>query len=377
MSGGWSRRWLAAAFGASALLVTSAPLVGQLTVWLRDAAKGQYANVLAAMVIIPATVAMVTAIARIKERRPARYALLTAAVVIAIGYAAVSRSGVADVDAAERFHFIEYGLIALLYYKARRPAADASLLAVPLLAGIIVGTTEEWLQWFVPSRVGEARDVLLNLVALISGLLFALGLDPPPRSIPRLLPASRRTVGWLAAAAIVAFAAFFHSVHLGHEIADRDAGVFRSRYSEQRLAEVSADRAARWRDRPPLTWRRFSREDQYFSEALAHVRRRNERWGEGNLLAARHENLILERYYAPVLDAPSYVSASGHRWPAEQRAQADAQANPGFIIYESDALPYAVFTWSPVVYWLVVAVLAAAAAGVLRTIPPERKLRGL
>jgi uncharacterized protein YchJ len=181
-------------------------------------------------------------------------------------------------------------------------------------------------------------------------------------------------VGCLAAAAIVAFAAFFQAVHLGHEIADRDAGVFRSRYSARQLAEVSAARAERWRERPPLTWRRFSREDQYFSEAIAHVRRRNERWGEGNLLAARQENLILERYYAPVLDAPSYVSASGHRWPAEQRAQAESKADPGFIIYVSDALPYAVFTWPPALYWLAV---AAAAAGVLRAAGAKRKLRSL
>jgi hypothetical protein len=351
------------------LLVASAPVVGQITAWLRDVAKGQYANVLAAFVAMPAGLVILAAVTKIKERRGARYASLMSAVVIATGYATLSRSGVADVDAAERFHFIEYGLIAYLFYKARRPAGDGSILAVPILAGLIVGTSEEWLQWFVPSRVGEAKDVLLNLVALVTGLLFALGLDPPAAVSAKLLPPSQRPVGWLAAAAIVAFAAFFQSVHLGHEIADRDAGVFRSRYDARQLAEVSARRAERWRDQPPLTWRRFSQEDQYFSEALAHIRRRNERWGEGNFLAARHENLILERYYAPVLDAPSFVSATGHRWPPEQRAQAESRANPGFIIYESDALPYAVLTWSPVLYWIVV---AAAVAAVLRTLrgPP-------
>jgi hypothetical protein len=144
--------------------------------------------------------------------------------------------------------------------------------------------------------------------------------------------------------------------------------VFRSRYSAPQLAEVSAARAEQWRDQPPLTWRRFSQEDQYFSEAIAHVRRRNERWGEGNLLAARQENLILERYYAPVLDAPSYVSASGHRWPAGQRAQAESLATPEFFIYESDALPYAVFAWPVWLYWLAV---AAAAAAVLRALPRQ------
>ena len=89
---------------------------------------------------------------------------------------------------------------------------------------------------------------------------------------------------------------------------------------------------------------------------MAHVRRRNQRWEEGNLLAARHENLILENYYAPVLDTPTYISATGHRWPDAQRAQAEGISGPGFMIYESDALDYPVLTWPPALYWLVVTV---------------------
>ena len=57
-------------------------------------------------------------------------------------------------------------------------------------------------------------------------------------------------------------------------------------------------------------------------------------------MASRHENLILEKYYAPVLDTPSYVSAQGHRWPASQRADAEARIGPGFMIYVSDAQDY-------------------------------------
>ena len=35
---------------------------------------------------------------------------------------------------------------------------------------------------------------------------------------------------------------------------------------------------------------------------------------------AWRENLILERYFAPVLDTPTYASPHGNRWPPEQRA---------------------------------------------------------
>jgi hypothetical protein len=68
--------------------------------------------------------------------------------------------------------------------------------------------------------------------------------------------------------------------------------------------------------------RRFSREDQYLSEGLWHVQRRNEAWQRGDVAAAWRENLILEKFFAPVLDAQTYASATLHRWPAEQRAEA-------------------------------------------------------
>ena len=52
------------------------------------------------------------------------------------------------------------------------------------------------------------------------------------------------------------------------------------------------------------------------SEGLLHVQERNRRWEAGDIRAAWSENLILEKYYAPVLDTPSYISRTGHRWPA-------------------------------------------------------------
>ena len=48
-----------------------------------------------------------------------------------------------------------------------------------MLAAFTVGTFDEWLQWFIPFRVGEAHDVFINLAAIVCGLLFALALQPP------------------------------------------------------------------------------------------------------------------------------------------------------------------------------------------------------
>jgi hypothetical protein len=94
------------------------------------------------------------------------------------------------------------------------------------------------------------------------------------------------------------------------------------------------------------------------------VQRRNELWQEANVMGSRHENLILEKYYAPVLDAPSYTSATGHRWSPEQRAQAEASVGPGFMIFDSDALPYPIVIWPRWLFW---SVIVAAMLIVLRS----------
>src|SRR6185295_3099713 len=115
---------------------------------------------------IAVVAALVAAVWRIRDRRAARYAALAAAVVFGVGYAFVVRTGNPEVDAVERFHFVEYGLVTLLFYRAWRPRDDASVFVLPVLAALIVGTLDEWLQWFIPARIGELHDILLNGAAI-------------------------------------------------------------------------------------------------------------------------------------------------------------------------------------------------------------------
>lgn len=360
----YSRGWLATAVSVSVVLVLAAPFIGQLRTAIRQAIGANFANVVAAAVAVGAGLAFVYALTRIRDRRAERYTALATSVAIAVSYGLAAQTGNPEVDAVERFHFLEYGIITFLYYRAWRPAGDGSLVLMPLLAGLLVGTCEEWLQWFVPARVGEVRDVLLNLFAIGCGWLFSLGVEPAERLRLSLGSHSKRRVALLTALVLMVFGGFFHAVHLGYEIKDADAGVFRSRYTAGELAELAQDRTRRWAVSPPLTWSRLSREDQYLSEGVSHVQRRNETWEQGNIMASRHENLILEKYYAPVLDSPSYVSAQGHRWPASQRADAEARIGPGFMIYVSDAQEYPILIWPKWAFWLVI---GAAVALVLRT----------
>ena len=116
-----------------------------------------------------------------------------------------------------------------------------------MLAGLIVGTCEEWLQWFIPGRIGDMRDVFLNGAAIVSGLLFSIGVDPPAGMSSGARQGLLRRIGVAAAVAAVVFALFVSSVHLGVEVVDPEAGTFRSRYDAATLIELSRARTDAWR----------------------------------------------------------------------------------------------------------------------------------
>jgi hypothetical protein len=227
----------------------------------------------------------------------------------------------------------------------------------------MVGTCEEWLQWFIPVRVGEMADVFLNLAAILCGLVFSVAADPPPHLTFRLRPGSPRRIGRIAALTLLVFAMFFQFVHLGFTVADDGIGSFESRYPKAKLEALQLRKREAWRVRPlPLELHRVSREDQYMSEGVVHVQARNEAWAAGDALTAWRENQILEHYYQPVLDTPSYVSKTGHRWSPEQRAAAQERAAtmPEAAPYVSRAYPYPIYTWPATLVWGVVGMTIGA-----------------
>src|SRR5262249_44267038 len=149
---------------------------------------------------------------------------IVASFVIAIFCDIGLRTGNADVDVVERFHFIEYGIIALLFYRAWKRRRDLSTFVLAALCGILVGTIDESFQWFIPLRVGEMRDVFMDALATCCGLLFSLGFDPPVRFTAILQRGSLLRIGIFAGITILAFALFFNTVHLGYLITDPEIG---------------------------------------------------------------------------------------------------------------------------------------------------------
>ena len=338
-------------------LVLSAPFIGEIRRAILTRFPNHFVAIVGGVVALAVGAAVVTALRRIRGRKALRFGAIAAALAAAGLYTFLTRTGDPQVDAVERFHFVQYGLITFLFYRAWRPAGDISVFVLPVLAGLLVGTVEEWFQWFIPARVGDVRDVLLNGIAIACGLVFSAALEPP-RLTAALGPAAQRRIGAFAAVVVLAFGGFFDSVHVGHAIAGT-GWTFRSCYTGAGLDRLAADRTERWRGVHIGRPARLSAEDQYMTEGLWHVQRRNLAWTANDAFTAWNENLILERYFAPVLDTGSYVSRTGHRWSPGHRGDAEARYRalaPG--VYESQAHPGMIVAWPARVYWTLVAAAA-------------------
>jgi hypothetical protein len=101
------------------------------------------------------------------------------------------------------------------------------------------------------------------------------------------------------------------------------------------------------------------------------VQRRNEARSGDDLRTAWQENLILETFYAPVLDA-------GARWsPDERAAIADPVAGDDRA-YVSDAEPYPIFRVSRWQFWMATAaIIAALGVLALGRAPADRSAAGV
>jgi hypothetical protein len=355
----------------AAVFVLSAPVAGQLRSQLRSSFPKQFVLIVGSAIAVLVAAAIVVALARIRARRGARYGAMALSLAGAVVFARWHATGRSEVDVVELFHFVEYGIITFLFYRAWKPADDGSVFILPVLAGLLVGTCEEWLQWFIPVRVGEMADVFLNLAAILCGLVFSVAADPPSRFTFRLRPGSLRRIGRVAACVVFVFAMFFQVVHIGFTITDDEIGSFDSRYSKAELQTLQLQKRDEWHVHPlPLELHRVSREDQYMSEGVVHVQERNEAWTAGDALTAFRENQILEKYYQPVLDTPSYVSKTGHRWSPEQRSDAQEKASTITAAppYVSHAYPYPIVTWPATLFWG----LAGMTIGALVGLPSGR-----
>jgi hypothetical protein len=290
---------LVLALVASAVVVGMAPFVAEVRDLLKQALGPGFAPVLGAFFALALAGAVGWAALRLRGRDRPRYGLLALALVLMLVQVVGSLRGDAAVGAVERFHFLFYGALSVLYFRAfahyrRGVAAGLTLLSVTLVA-----VADEGLQWLVPVRTGEIADIGLNAWAGVCLVLACLAVAEAPAATAA--SHGRPALLRLLAATLVALALYVQIAHLGYLVEDAEIGGFRSYFTREELLLLDELRAEQWARHPPRQLRAMEVEDYFRTEAGWHVLRRNEALQQGDFTEAHRENELLERYYPAFL----------------------------------------------------------------------------
>ena len=145
------------------------------------------------------------------------------------------------VVAAEKIHFLEYGFLGFLLCKTLSyHIKDKTAYLVAVVIVYLIGMTDETLQWALPNRVGEYRDIWINVVSGALAVL-AVWLVIRPRLFQREFQwASLRPLCYTLAAALLYTGIFLQAAHgFGSRIFVPDNGSeFVSRFSEYDLLQL-------------------------------------------------------------------------------------------------------------------------------------------
>ncbi|HMP77214.1 MAG TPA: VanZ family protein [Kiritimatiellia bacterium] len=269
-------------------------------------------------------------------------------------------------NAEEAMHLLQYGVLSLLLHRAySRRYADRGVYACAALLGAFLGIFDEVIQWAVPRRFFDFRDMVINVLAV---LLIQGGLAAGLATRCRQIPASHRSAraAWRLAALVLLLLLGclsntpdvwrpFYSyrpglfvfdetmVEYGHRIVDPGVGTFKSRLTAEQLRSEDATRA----EEVAEVLRQLGRDDQYeaFLQQYSAVRdpflhelrvrlfRRDRYWNYARANRddpVKHANLIsisfaeqrlLENWY------PHTLRASGRDWPTDLRARAEAASH--------------------------------------------------
>ena len=345
------------------LIYVSIPFVRRV----REAFAGRWpAEFIGVGVIVTVLGALVISIMMLRRRQPGRR-LADAAFLLAVALIAVVWTGRLMDRPEEAVHFVEYGVLGLLLYRAladRIP--DSTVYVAATLFGLLVGTVDEFIQWLVPGRFWDFRDIVLNggAVALVQIAIWRLIERPPSR----VRTSSVRIICRLAAVLVLLLTLCLAatpqrlaglSKHISlpqrlktgtdaiceygyrHTVDDRTT--FRSRLSLDELAKTDALRATDVAGHIELsrTVRGPSRiafspvDDPFAYEFQVHLFARNRNLHRARkrepgsaahqrfMTTAWRQNLILENFFS------STLSRSSYGWRPRARAKVEGAQDPG------------------------------------------------
>lgn len=273
----------------------------------------------------------------------------------------------------EAIHVAEYGILGLLVYRAfTHRIRDFSIYIVATLLVGMIGIADEYIQWLIPSRYFDLRDIRTNFIAgALAQLAIVAGLRPKMISGFPGAKSWSRVCYFFAAAMLLIALGFMNTppriawyatkmpmlsylmnsksmmVEYGYIYDDPDIGIFRSRFSMEQLRQLDQERGvevAEILDRyiRGEGYDKFQSiysviRDAYVHEAGVHLFRREfhiDRARENSNNQGEHysiayyENKFLERYF------PSALKRSTHYWSQKTEREV-AESAPRNGQYES------------------------------------------
>lgn len=319
-----------------------------------------YAVMVVGLVVVAAAIAVL-------RRSPAQFGISD--VVWLVGASVVFLFWTSRLMAApeEAVHFVEYGVLGVLLYRAldgRVP--DWTIFVAATLAGVLVGTIDEIIQWLVPGRYFDFRDVFLNggavaLAQVVTWRMTSRPTKPVNRSSLRLLCRLAAVEILLLTFCLAATPQRLARVAEVLPIPDRltdgadpiceygfrhtvdQRTIFRSRLNLGLLARSDRDRAVEVADELDATRGAGSLSkttvspvvDPFGYEIRIHLFSRNRNFNRARgttpgspdhrrfMTAAWRENLILESFFGRTLGLSPYS------WNARRKAEVEVAQDPG------------------------------------------------
>jgi len=346
-----------------ALIYATIPLVRTVQSWYAE--RFHRGWIIVGVLVVMTAILVITGrwlIRSARHTRPLDFAVPVVVVGIAAWWAWQLRA-----IPEEAIHLLEYGILAVLLFRAMRPAnPDLAILVAAVLLATLMSTVDELIQWITPRRFWDFRDIAINGGAAILAAVAARRLDPgpwrrpPARSVQLAL---RFTVAQLLLLTLclantptrvawyssrVPFLGFLS--HPANEMAEYGhlhevpgVGAFKSRLTLTELVDQDQLRAGEVAPivdtYPDKDYRRFVNTYQGFEDPLLyesrihifsrdyHIRQlRSEPQDpaseKSHLTISYRENQILERYF------PNTLRLSAFSLPQSKRATLETANDP-------------------------------------------------
>jgi VanZ family protein len=215
----------------------------------------------------------------------------------------------------ESIHFVEYGILSLLIFRALVKSYNENFIFfASFLLTALLGMIDEYIQWFLPNRVGAMRDIIFNSASggLVQLLLWK---SIRPDGLVKGFPArSFRLVAVLAVLNLILLGIFTSLVSdFGSRIRDPEAGTFYTRMTREEIARRDSLQWNHYSDALDASlavpYRTFLEEtkDPFLYEMRIHIFRRDRHFDEESYRVSCCEEKILQKYFGRTLSNSEYA----------------------------------------------------------------------